>query len=105
MGGEVFLFCRLGSYFLEVSCMINCSFSGVGCPIDKRQKSIANRGAAWTTRRFLARLLFTKPDAKRRTGGYCGCQIIRRQTISTSVKRTIPIPQRLIEPSLPRPSL
>src|ERR1700748_654921 len=72
---------------------------------DKRHKSIAKRRAAWTTRRFLARLLFTKPDAKRRTGGYCGCQILQRQTTSLRVQRTIPIPQRLIEPSLPRPSL
>jgi hypothetical protein len=31
--------------------------------------------------------------------------LIRRQTISTKVQRTAPLPQRLIEPSLPRPSL
>jgi hypothetical protein len=56
--------------------------------------ALSSYGTATSGLIYSSGSLGPKPGDKR------GCQII-----STKVQRTIPIPQRLIEPSLPRPSL
>ena len=53
-----------------------------GRPVLSRHKSMANWRAAFTTKRFLARLLLTKL-AYLTHGWIMGCHLSKRQTIST----------------------
>src|ERR1700740_1649946 len=95
-----------GTYLaLAGGCRIRPSVSGVVRPVCKRHRSMAKWRAALTTKRFLARLLLTSSAANWRTGREEGCHLSKRQTISTRFQRTAALPQRLIEPSLARPSL